>query len=190
MRIMSKSARFLIATLCGLVLAAGTHIVVIFASPSMARNDAFERLKPTLDADKTQLAAGPGGDTWLPQPDPAVALAACAFDLTNGPTRIYTKTGALFQSLTFHGKDDGIFFALTDRAAVKGELEIVVMTPRQLDEARAAENDEEPNQEVRIVAPEEQGFVTVRVVSPFPSRNGEAENAAKAVSCTIDEGDG
>lgn len=186
---MSKRARFLIATLCGLVLAAGTHIVVIFASPFMAEHDAFNRLLPTLDEDEAQIVAGlDGTPTWLPQPDPAVAVAACAFDLENGPARIFTKTGPLFQSLTFHTRGTGVFFAVTDRAAVRGELGIVVMTPRQLDEARAAEDDSgSVQQEMRIVAPESQGFVIVRVASPFPSQNPGAENAAKAVSCTIDE---
>jgi uncharacterized membrane protein len=187
---MSRGGRFLIATLCGLVLAAGTHIAVIFASPFMAERDAFDRLRSTLDADKAQIVANLGGTgTWLPQPDPAVALGACAFNLANGPTRILMKTTPLFETLSFHAKATGVFYAVTDRAAVRDQLDIVVMTPRQLDEARAAEDDAEPvgQQEVRVVAPENQGFVIVRVVSPSPSQNAAAENAAKSVSCTIDE---
>ena len=59
-----------------------------------------------------------------------------------------------------------MFFAVTDRAAVRGELEIVAMTARQLDEARAAEDENDPSRDVRIVAPEQQGFVIVRVAAP------------------------
>ncbi|MET0430456.1 MAG: hypothetical protein ABW026_18410 [Microvirga sp.] len=187
---MSIRGRFLIATLCGLVLAAGTHIVVILASPFLARNDAFDRLRPTLDADKAQLLSPIGGQgTWVPRPDPAATVAACAFDLANGPTRIVIKTTPLFESLSFHAKTGGIFYAVTDRAAVRDELAVVVMTPRQLDEARAADGDAEPGgqQEVRVVSPENQGFAIVRVVSPTPSQNALAEAAAKSVSCSIEE---
>ena len=187
---MSIRGRFLIATLCGLVLGAGTHIVVILASPGLAKNDAFDRLRPTLDADKAQLLSPVGGrGSWVPRPDPAAAMAACAFDLANGPARIVIRATPLFESLSFHAKTGGIFYAVTDRAAVRDELAVVVMTPRQLDEARAAESDSEPAtlQEVRVVAPENQGFAIVRVVSPTPSQNALAENAAKSVSCSIEE---
>ncbi|MGO4704542.1 hypothetical protein AB4072_02040 [Microvirga sp. 2MCAF38] len=181
--------RFFIATLCGLVLAMGVHIAVILASPRLAENDAFSRLQDTLEFEHPTLIDNVGGaNTWLPEPDPAIAVAACAFDLSEGPTRISTKTGPLFQSLSFHTKEDGIFFAVTDRAAVRGELDIVIMTPEQLDAARAIQDDGETvSQDVRIVAPQTEGFVIVRVASPYPSLNTAAENTATAVSCTIDE---
>ena len=46
---------------------------------------------------------------------------ACAFDLEDGPVRVSTKTNALFQSLSFHARGGSVFFAVTDRAAVRGE---------------------------------------------------------------------
>jgi uncharacterized membrane protein len=76
---------------------------------------------------------------------------------------------------------------VTDRAAVRGELEIVAMTARQLDEARAAEDENEPSRDVRIVAPEQQGFVIVRVAAPTPSQRSQAEAVAKAVSCITEQ---
>ena len=95
--------------------------------------------------------------------------------------------GALFQSLSFHTKGGGTFFAITDRAAVRGVLELVVMTRRQLDEALAAEDEDEPSTDVRIVAPRGEGLVVVRALAAFPSLRGAAEDAAKSVSCTIDQ---
>ena len=186
---MRNRGRFLIATLCGLVIAAGVHIVAILASPSFAEQDTFGRVQSTLTADTAQIISAPGGqNTWLPLPDPAVAVAACAFDLRDGPMRVAAKTGSLILSFSFHTKTGGVFFAVTDRAAVRGELEIVAMTARQLDEARAAEDENEPSRDVRIVAPEQQGFVIVRVAAPTPSLRAQAEEAAKAVSCAADQG--
>ncbi len=176
--------RFVIATLCGLVLAAGVHIVSILATPYLAEDDAFAKVQPTLTAEKAQIVSAPGAaSTWMPRPDPSVAVAACAFDLRNGPIRVSARTGPNLLSFSFHKKSGGVFFAVTDRAAVRGELEIVTMTARQLDEARAAEDENEPSRDVRIVAPEQQGFVIVRVAAPTPSQRPQAEEAAKAVSC-------
>ncbi|MBZ6076378.1 DUF1254 domain-containing protein [Microvirga puerhi] len=185
---MSNLTRLFLATLSGLVLAAGVHIAIIFAAPSFAENDAFNRLQETLTEDQAQLISPAGGEkTWLPLPDPATAVAACAFDLSDGPVRVTAKPGQDFLSFSFHTKTRGVFFAVTDRAAIRGELELVVMTPRQLDEARAAEDENDPSRDVRIVAPQEQGYIVVRVAAPRPSQRVQAEEAAKAVTCTIDE---
>jgi len=185
---MKARSRFLLATLCGLVLAAGVHIVAILASPHLARNDAFAKVQSTLTAEHAQVISPPGGqNTWLPKPDPAVAVAACAFDLRNGPMRVAAKTGPLFLSFSFHSRAGGVFFAVTDRAAVRGELEIVAMTARQLDEARAEEDENEPSRDVRIVSPVQQGYVIVRVAAPNQSLHPQADEAARAVSCTTDQ---
>lgn len=179
--------RFLIATFCGLVIAVGIHIVAILASPYLAENDAFAKVQTTLTADKAQIVSPPGGEnTWLPSPDPAIAVSTCAFDLRNGPMRIAARTGSLPLSFSFHKETGGVFFAVTDRAAVRGELEIVAMTARQLDEARAAEDENDPSRDVRIVAPEPRGFVIVRVAAPSRSFRPQAEEAAKAIGCTAE----
>ncbi|EIM25508.1 DUF1254 domain-containing protein [Microvirga lotononidis] len=181
-------SRFLIATFCGIVIAAGVHIVAILASPYLADQDAFAKVQTTLTADKAQIISTPGGEnTWLPRPDPAIAVATCAFDLRNGPMRVAAQTGSLPLSFSFHKESGGVFFAVTDRAAVRGELEIVTLTARQLDEARAAEDENDPSRDVRIVSPEQKGFVIVRVAAPSPSLRPRAEEAAKAVSCTAEE---
>ena len=85
-------------------------------------------------------------------------MAACAFDLDGRPgAGLEPKPAALFQSLSFHASGGSVFYAVTDRAAVRGELELVVMTRRQLDEALAEEDEDEPSRDVRIVAPRREG---------------------------------
>lgn len=187
---MSESGRFILATLCGLVLAAVVHIVIVLGVPRFAEHDAYSRIGTTITAtDRTEIVSAPGGEgTWLRRPDPAVAVAACAYDLSDGPVRISSKVGPLFQSISFHSQGGGVFYAITDRAAVRGELELVLMTSRQFDEALAADDESEPSRDVRIVSPRNRGIVIVRVAASFPSQRAEAEVAAKAVSCTIDGG--
>ena len=184
---MSDAGRFLLASLCGLFLAVAVHIVVVLAMPHYAQQDAFSRLRGTMSEANAQLIAGAGGaETWLSDHDPSTAVAACAYDLAQGPVRVSANVGALPQSLSFHGRGSGVFFAVTDRAAARGELELVVMTRRQLDETLAEEDEDEPSQDVRIVAQRTEGLAIVRVIAPTPSLRAQAEEAAKAVSCTIE----
>lgn len=184
---MSTRERFLLATLAGLVLAGLVHLSAVFALPYLSELDALSRLRPTMSADKSEIVAAAGdAATWVPQPDPAVALAACAFNLSEGPLRVSTRTGAMFQSLAFHARGGAVFFAVTDRAAVRGSLELVVMTRRQLDEALAGEDEEEPSRDVRIVSPTREGLVIVRALAALPSQREAATEAAKSVACTID----
>jgi uncharacterized membrane protein len=187
MRHMTLFSRFLFATACGVVLAAAVHIFVVLAAPRYAEHDAIAQVQPTLTSENAEIVSPPGGGaTWLPLPDPAFAVAACAFDLSEGPARIAANTGQAFLSFSLHTKTSGVFFAVTDRAAIRGELELVVMTQRQLDEARAEEDENEPTRDVRIVAPEELGYAIIRVAAPVPSLRPAAIEAAKAVSCTVD----
>lgn len=184
---MSARERFLLATLAGLVLAGLVHLSTVFALPYLAEMDALSRLRGTMSADKSEIVAAAGdGVTWVPQHDPASAIAACAYNLDEGPVRVSARTGPMFQSLGFHARGGAVFFAVTDRAAIRGSLELVVMTRRQLDEALAREDEEDPSRDVRIVSPSREGLVIVRTVAAFPSQREAATEAAKAVSCTID----
>jgi len=184
---MSESARFILATFCGIVLAALVHIAIVFGMPMLSEQDAFSRITMMTGGERAELIAAPGGQhTWLPQPDPTTAVAACAYNLENGPIRVSAKTGALFQSLSFHTRGGGIFFAVTDRAAIRGGLDLVVMTRRQLDEILAAEDEEEPSRDVRIVSPKHEGIVVVRVLAPLPSLHAQAEEVAKSVTCAVE----
>jgi uncharacterized membrane protein len=183
---MSGWGRFLLATMCGLMLAGIVHIAAVLSVPWLSEQDAFSRLRGTLAADRSEIIAAPGKETWLPHPDPAAALAACAYNLDEGPLRVSARTSPIFESLSFHARGGGIFYAVTDRAALRGVLDLVVMTRSQLDEAQANEDEDEPSRDVRIVAPRREGLVIVRAVAPFPSQREQAETAAKSVSCVTE----
>ena len=180
---MTGWGRVLLATVCGLVLAGIVHISAVLSVPWLSEQDAFSRLRGTLAADRSEIIAARGKETWLPRPDPAASVAACAYNLNEGPLRVSARTSPMFESLSFHARGGGIFYAVTDRAAVRGALDLVVMTRRQLDEAQTNEDEDEPSRDVRIVAPRLEGLVIVRVVAPLPSQREQAETAAKSVSC-------
>ncbi|QRE72679.1 DUF1254 domain-containing protein [Methylobacterium aquaticum] len=196
---MTPLGRFILATLCGLVLAGLVHLATVLAIPYLAAGDALARSRATLANDTSVLvhAAAVGGppdsasaqtppaEGWLPPQDPAVAVGVCAYDLDDGPVRITAETGPLLETIALHGRN-GAYYAITDQAAVRGTVELVIMTRRQFDEALASADEDERNRDMRIVAPSRQGFVSVRVLAALPSQQAQANEAARSVSCTID----
>ncbi|RVU16119.1 DUF1254 domain-containing protein [Methylobacterium oryzihabitans] len=189
---MTPFGRFLLATLSGLVLAGLVHLTVVLAIPYLSGRDALTRSRSTLSNDTSVLVhparvGGPveaAGD-WLPPQDPAAAIGVCAYDLDDGPVRVTAETGPLLESLSLHGRG-GAYYAVTDQAAVRGTLELVIMTRRQFDEALAEAGEDERNRDVRVVAPGREGYVVVRVLAALPSQQAMANKAAASVSCTID----
>jgi uncharacterized membrane protein len=181
---MTDLGRFVVATLCGLVLAGMVHIAAILAMPYFAEGDALSRLRATGAANNAALLEPDA--TWLPTPDPAVSVGACAYNLEEGPLRVSARARGLFQSISLHGRGSGVYYALTDRAAVRGALDLVVMTQRQLDQTLATEDEDDPSRDLRIVAPNRTGFVIVRALAASPSQRPEAEEAVRSVACTTD----
>lgn len=128
----------------------------------------------------------------MPQPDPFVAIAACAFDLAEGPFRFTTQPSPHFHSAAFHTRGAGAFFALTDRSVDGDVIDVKVMTREQrliedAIRAEAIEEDEGRRDDgiVRVIAPEETGFVAVRVLAPLASLRPRAEETAQAATCSV-----
>ncbi|MBX9932973.1 MAG: hypothetical protein K2Y56_15770 [Methylobacterium sp.] len=191
---MTPRGRVLLATVCGLVIAGLVHIAAVLLIPRVSETDALARARTAESLDHAMrihtLATGdtpPAAEAWLPVPDPAVAVGLCAYDLSEGPLRVAARTGPLMMSMAVHGRR-GAFYAVTDQAALRGSLDLVVLTRRQFDEALANEDENEVSRDVRIVATDRQGFVVVRVIAELPSQRAAANEAVQAVSCTVDTG--
>ncbi|MCJ2008646.1 hypothetical protein [Methylobacterium sp. J-092] len=187
--------RVIYATACGLALAGIVHVATVLAIPALSETDALTRARSSESLEHPQRVytlathgeAAPA-EAWLPIPDPSVAVGVCAYDLDDGPMRVSARTGAMMLSLAVHGRK-GAFYAVTDQAAVRGALDLVVLTRAQYDAALASDDENEPSRDVRIVAPSDQGFVVVRVIAALPSQRQAANDAVQAVSCTTDSPD-
>lgn len=193
MRRVTPRGRILLATLCGLVLAGLVHIAVVLAIPGLSEADALSRARTGRNLGHPMavhtLATGEDpapAEAWLPIPDPAVAVGVCAYDLADGPMRVSARAGALMLSLAVHGRR-GAFYAVTDQAAVRGALDLVILTRAQYDEALANEDENDVSRDVRIVATEAEGYVVVRVIAALPSQRPGANAAVQAVSCAADD---
>jgi uncharacterized membrane protein len=170
------------------MVAALVHLITILAVPFFATRDAFARLAPLGAVNATIALERPSPANQLTAyGDPAIASAFCRFDLSNGPVRIKAQIARSgFASLSFHTKTGSVFYAVTDRAAVRGQLDALVLTDPQLRIATAKDNEDEPSQDLRIVSSSDEGFVLVRAFSEQPSLYLAAEKDAGSLICATE----
>jgi uncharacterized membrane protein len=187
-RLAARGGRLLLLTLAGFILAGIVHIVTILLVPALAEGDATSAYEALGAEGRAELIPAPGEASDLAplrEADPAVVTAVCGYDLSDGPVRVVARTGTLPLGLTLHRRGGGVLYAITDRAAIRGIVEFVVMTEEQLDERVAADEDGEAARELRVVSDTERGLIVVRVLAKRPSDRGDAEAMATGVACGL-----
>lgn len=185
-RLAALARRFALATLAGLALAGIVHIATVLLIPQFSEQDAATAYATLGMGGKAELI--PPGAPDLPDlrdADPATVTAICSYDLSTGPMRVVAHTGSLPLGLSLHRQGGGVAYAITDRAAIRGTLEFVVMTEAQHDEALAQDEDGETVRELRVVSDTEQGLIVARVLMERPSDRSEAEALATGVACGL-----
>lgn len=185
-RLRAGFARFVMTTLAGLILAAIVHIVTILAIPALAGRDAAHAYRELGTEGHAETIPAPGNARGVPalrEADPNTVTAICSYDLSAGPMRVVARTGSLPLALTLHRQGGGVLYAITDRAAIRGTLEFLVMTEAQRDERIAADEEGETSRELRVVSDSERGLVVIRVLAKLASDRPDAEALAAGVQC-------
>jgi uncharacterized membrane protein len=170
----------------GVAFVAGiVHLASIFAMPQLAPHDAYARLSALAKPNQIMLLPKPVPDHELaPFEDPAVAQAVCMFDLAQGSLRVRaTLEPDALLTLSFRSRTGRVFYAMTDRAAVRGKIDIRVLTATQLQALQAEDDEDNPPQELRLVAPQLKGFVLIDALIRYPSEQAAAEARALSVAC-------
>jgi uncharacterized membrane protein len=185
-RILAAIRRFALGTVAGLVLAGIVHIVAVLLIPVLSERDATSAYLALGAAGQAELISGRASERGLPplrEADPFAATAVCGYDLSAGPVRVVARTGTLPLGLTVHRRGGGVLYAITDRAAIRGVIEFVVMTEEQQDERIARDDENEAVRELRIVSDTQQGLIVSRVLARRPSDRADAEALATGVAC-------
>jgi uncharacterized membrane protein len=184
-RLGAAAKRFIYLTFCGLVLGGIVHIATILMVPWMARNDAVSRFGDLGAEGKAErIDAQPAtGAGMVVDHDPATVIAACGFDLADGPLRVVARTGTTPLALSIHPRGGGVAYAITDRAAIRGVLEFVVLTPTQLADRIGRDDDGATSRELRVSLTHPQGIILARALARRPSDRPEAESLVAGVSC-------
>lgn len=170
------------------VVAALTHLVALLLIPSVAEHDAYAQVKALGPPFKTVVLPPPGPKSReFPYADPAVAASVCFYDLGAGPVRARAPLGrAGFASLSFHSRRGVAFYALTDRAANKGRMEALIVTPEQLRALVSRDDEDNPSDDLRIVSPTQKGFVMARALSGGQALLAQAIEQAAAMTCVAE----
>lgn len=170
-----------------LLIAGIVHIVSVLLMPAVAPQTAYARLLRAVGDTPTEglvkLATAAPGAEPLPFEDPAFAEGVCVYDLSRGLLRVSTPAdGADFLALSFHSGGGRLYHAITDRAAIKGKIDIVIGDEKQMDALQGAA-DEAPPQEVRLTSPTKRGFVLVRAFAKRAMDQTRARERLDAVRC-------
>lgn len=167
------------------IVATLTHFFALLTIPSVAERDAYARVA-ALGAPFKTVPLPPAGPKSrdFPFADPAVAASVCLYDLSGGPVRARLALGrAAFSALSVHSRRGVVFYALTDRAANKGRMEALLVTPEQLRTLVAHDDEDNPSDDLRIVSPTLQGFVMARVLTASPDQAAAAAEQAASMTC-------
>jgi uncharacterized membrane protein len=169
------------------VLAGIVHIVSVLALPRLAPRDAFARISALAPVGK-MTALGPiaPGSSVFAFEDPATALGVCRYDLGAGPLAIAANLPPDQMMLfSFHGRYGDVFYSMSDRAASKGRLDVLVLTQEQLDAYEAHDTGDELPKELRIVSPTSEGFVLFRAFADQPGELDAAKTSLGAIACGV-----
>ncbi|PNG26546.1 DUF1254 domain-containing protein [Methylocella silvestris] len=186
---MNRLDRFLagLLWLLGVALVAvAVHLIAVFDLPRRLGNDPMSRLSVLAKpGEMSQLPLARPGAEWAPFSDPAVAQGVCLYDLTRAPVRVSGEVDAdRMLTLSFRTPSGEIFYSMTDRAAQHGKIDVLLLTSEQLEALEAdSEDDDEPAQELRLIAPAAKGFVLVNALAAFPSEAEESRQRVKAITC-------
>ena len=169
-----------------LVVAALAHLSSILLLPRRAEHDAYARVLALVRTTPLKtVAAPPAADRTFPYRDPATATTFCLYDLRVAPVRVSIDVaGADFVAVSFHSRRGVTFYGLTSRSASNGTVAVTLVTPQQFTEAEAGDSSDEPFKDLRVAAPEPEGFVEVDALATAPSARPGAEAAAQKLVCS------
>ncbi|SFK22530.1 DUF1254 domain-containing protein [Methylocapsa palsarum] len=179
--------------LLALIFIAGlAHILTIFYLPTHFAKVPMETFAAfAKQSQLTLLPQAAPGASLTPFADPATVQGICTFDLAQGPLHVHGDVDRdRLLTMSFRTPAGMVFYSLTNRAAQKGKLDILLLNTAQL-EALEAEDDAQdegaPAQDLRLLSPTEKGFVLLSALANFPSETADAEQRVKAFTCETQE---
>jgi len=175
--------------LLGVLAIAGIiHITAIFVLPGSAAKTAYAQLLALAKPEQLTVLPSPSPDKqFIPFADPAMVQAVCPYDLSQGPLRVHAGVESdRLLTLSFRTPDGQVFYSMTDLAAQQGKIDVVVLTPAQLEIVEADDDEDDPSQDLRLIAPEQQGFIFANALAAYPSQRADAEERIKSVTCTAE----
>lgn len=160
--------KVLFAILTGLVGAALLHLVIILALPYFSEKDAYTRVLAEGGRHVFHRLPDTRDRAGLMQDDPFMEVSVCAYDISQGPIRVYAQGDVPFWSLGIYDAASNEVFSINDRTSAAGILDVVLATPAQLTLLRKA-LPEAIEQSILVETQQADGYVVLRTMVPQQS---------------------
>jgi uncharacterized membrane protein len=168
------------------LLAVMVHILTVLALPGAALRTAGQLLAARAgDAGPQLLPPAAPGVEATPFADPAMVVAVCGFDLADGPFRIRAQMGDWFSSLVVLSPKGAVVHGLSDKAATRRLLDIVLATDQQIRALEAQDPEDRPPQEIRLRMPIARGAAVLRSLAPRASDLPTVTETLRRAQCGI-----
>jgi uncharacterized membrane protein len=180
--------RWLFTILVGLLLAGIVHIVTLLALPRLIPQDAYARLGKLGPDNAFHIVAGPARNrpTVLPFLDPAYVYAVCRYDLAGGPLHIHAPVPASYAALSLYNQDGLPYFAINERSAVRGALDVMLQQQASDDDGSDDDDADADSDDARVTTvptPSPRGFAMLRILVTSPDREAELREVLGTARC-------
>ena len=181
--------RWLLLMLGGVLLGGIVHIATIIILPRTATQDAYSRLSAIAPVNKvTPLPQPTAGTSLMPLMDPAMAVAVCRYDLSQGPLKLSVPVSPAYTSVSFYTRTDVAYYAINDRAAGRRVIELDLMTAAQHEQIPEEENVTAADRLI-VESPTATGLIAIHALAPEPGLMPKAAAAVSAATCTSAQAD-
>ena len=166
------------------VLGAGlVHIAVLLLVPVYSDHNAWSRLAAYGPEDEFHIIdRNDAAEGQTRQIDPLFEMAACRFDLDDGPMHISASGDVPFWSISVYSRVGENVYSFNDRTAIDGQLDLVLAQPLQHIELKKS-----PPPEIAqsIIAETDiaKGFIVVRGFVPDESWRSTVTDFLKGGRC-------
>lgn len=164
-------------TTLGLIGAAIVHIAIILLVPGFASQSLWQKIEKLGSQEVFHPLVGAD---WNKRSDPLLRIAACRFDLSDGPVHISAIGKVPFWSLAVYNRDGDINFSINDQASPEADLLIVTPLQKILFEQAPPER---LAQALLITQSAEEGIAVLRVFEPDATWGDEVTEFIKSAEC-------
>jgi uncharacterized membrane protein len=166
------------------LVAVMVHILAVLTLPDVALRTAGSLLEARAGDTGLRLLplAAPGVEA-TPFADPAMVTAVCGFDLADGPFRIRAQMGEWFTSLVVVSPRGAVMQGISDKAAIRRLLDVVLVTDQQLRALESQDPEDRPPQEIRLRVSVARGFVVLRSLAPRASDLPAVTDVVRRAQC-------
>jgi uncharacterized membrane protein len=123
----------------------------------------------------------------LPFLDPAYAYAVCRYDLDGGPLHIRAPVPSSYAALSLYNQDGLPYFAINERSAVRGALDVMLQQQAADDDSSDDEDDTDTDSDdarvTTVPAPSPRGFALLRILVTSPDRETELRGVLGTARC-------